>query len=529
MKRPGKRRITARIAIVASGVCAAGAGAAQTPLYREVTETHLPAGLAGPCMDAAAGDSDGDGDPDLALAMEFQPNILLLNEGAGVFADASGQLPRAAHDSEDVAFADFDADGDLDLVFVSEDDRTDELYINDGTGRFTDASARLQTDDVSNALVVLDLNGDGAPDILTGNIGVDRALINDGQGGFRDETAERWEQDGESRTQDLEAVDVDGDGALDVIVANEGQDQLYLNKDGRLVDVTAASLPAVNNETREIRAADVDGDGDSDLLVANVQFGMDEPSQDVLLLNDGAGEFTEADPAAYPEDGRSNFTVQAADLDHDGDIDVLAPSTVFPATRSTYSVLAYDDAGRSLLAHAANVDIEDADGDGDNDAVARDGDRSHIFVNDGGRLLAGSAAGSWPTSETEDIDMDDDGEPDIGVTVIPDGDAGGDGSLQAVDIDRDGDADLFVATTPVMESVGDTLVLLNDGGGRFSAAEPGAILPLSASGNGFDIEVADFNADGVDDLFLCNRASMRDAAADSGGLQRLLLGRPAGD
>src|SRR5262245_41876567 len=169
-----------------------GVPAAAEPLYTEVTATHLPPGLAGPCMNAAAGDVDGDGDLDLALAMELVPKVLLLNDGSGRFSDASAKLPRTIHDSEDVAFADFDADSDLDLVFVSEDDRKDELFLNDGTGRFSDESNRLLPDDVSNALVVLDLNGDGAPDVLTGNIGTDRALSTGGSGRFHEATATRW-------------------------------------------------------------------------------------------------------------------------------------------------------------------------------------------------------------------------------------------------------------------------------------------------------------------------------------------------
>src|SRR5688572_20831759 len=177
---------------VAAAALAIGSGLGAQPLYTDVTGTHLPGGIAGACMNAAAGDADGDGDLDLALAMEYEPKVLLLNDGAGRFSDASARLPRAVHDSEDVAFADFDGDGDLDLVFVSEDDRKDELYLNDGGARFSDVSDRLVPDDVTNGLVVLDLNGDGAPDVLTGNIGTDRALINDGTGRFRDETATRW-------------------------------------------------------------------------------------------------------------------------------------------------------------------------------------------------------------------------------------------------------------------------------------------------------------------------------------------------
>jgi hypothetical protein len=385
-----------------------GGPAAAQPLYTDVTATHLPPGLAGPCMNAAAGDVDGDGDLDLALAMEFVPKMLLLNDGSGRFSDASATgLPRTVHDSEDVAFADFDGDGDLDLVFVSEDDRKDELFLNDGTGRFSDESQRLVPDDVSNALVVLDLNGDGVPDVLTGNIGTDRALINDGTGRFRDETATRWRQGtAESRTQDLEAFDADGDGDLDIAVANEGQNQLYLNASGLLVDVTATNVPRENDESREIRAADFDGDGDLDMVVANVRFVLREPELDTLLLNDGKGVFTPAPEGWQPTVGdHSDFTIQAYDLDDDGDVDIIAPNTLF-----------------------------------------------------------GSAAGDYR-------------------------------------------------------------VLLNNGSARFTAARRDTVLPASADGNGFDIEVADFDNDGQKDLFLCNRASLRNDAEASGGVQRLLLRR----
>jgi len=377
------------------------------PLYTEVTATHLPAGIAGACMNAHAGDADGDGDPDLALAMEYEPKVLLLNDGAGKFSNASSQLPRTVHDSEDVAFADFDGDGDLDLVFVSEDDRKDELFLNDGSGRFSDSSDRLTPDDVTNGLVVLDLNGDGAPDILTGNIGADRALINDGAGRFRDETTTRWVQGpAESRTQELEAFDADGDGDLDVAVANEGQNQLYLSSSGILVDVTATHLPKENDESREIRAADFDGDGDLDLVVANVRFVLDEPEADTLLLNDGKGMFRLAPAGSLPRAGdASDFTIQAIDLDGDDDVDIVAPSTVFEGAGGRYRVL------------------------------------------------------------------------------------------------------------------------LNDGKARFSVAADDSVLPASADGNGFDVEVADFDGDGRSDLFLCNRASFGNDPEASGGVQRLLLHR----
>jgi hypothetical protein len=316
--------------------------------------------------------------------MEYEPKILLENDGKGRFRNASAQLPRTVHDSEDVSFADFDADGDLDLVFVSEDDRKDELYLNDGRGRFGDVSDRLTPDDVTNGSVVFDLNGDGAPDVLTGNIGVDRALINDGMGRFRDETATRWPQGrSESRTQELEAFDADGDGDFDVAVANEGQNQLYRNDNGVLVDVTETHLPRENDESREIRAADFDGDGDLDLVVGNVRFVLDEPELDTLLLNDGKGAFTPAPAGSLPSAGdASNFMIQAADLDGDADVDVIAPNTVFERMAGTYRVLLNDGKARFSVAAPGAVLPASADGNGFAvEAADFDGDgRADLFL-----------------------------------------------------------------------------------------------------------------------------------------------------
>jgi hypothetical protein len=385
-----------------AGLCAISSSLAQQPLYTEVTATHLPAGIAGRCMDAAAGDADSDGDIDLALALEFEQNILLLNDGSGHFLDGSARLPRDVHDSEEVAFADFDGDGDLDLILVSEDDQTNEFYLNDGRGTFSDASDRIPVTGTSNAHAVLDLNGDGALDILIGNHGINRALINSGDAHFSDESEARWQNN--SPTQDLELVDVDEDGDLDVVVANEAQNQLYINDSGRLIDETTDRMPIREDETREIKAADVDGDGDPDLLVANVSFVAPWSRQDRLLLNDGAGIFTDAD-SALPEDDRDHFTAQVIDLDNDGDIDIVTPLSL------------------------------------------------------------------------------------------------------------------------VRQGAGDYRVLLNDSRGQFSIAAVGSILPASANGNGFDIEVADFNDDGQDDLFLCNRSSVANPGAGiaSGGQPRLLF------
>jgi hypothetical protein len=278
---------------------------------------------------------------------------------------------------------------------------------------------------------------------------------------------------------------------------------------------------------------------------------MSEPPRDYLLINDGSGVFTTADAARFPEDERSNFTVQAVDLDRDGDLDVLLPSTVFPRIRNDVLLFVTDGAKRASVVHGTWFDTKDVDGDGDLDAIVGDGDsdsggtpaRTRTFINESGRFVV--SKGGEPPSATslEDVDIDGDGAPDLAAQRIDLAEPSDSpreedfaaaaavaparkDTLQTADLDRDGDIDVVISTSLSMASAGDMLVLVNDGSGRFTRAAAGAILPQSADGNGFDVEVADFDADGVEDLFLCNRASLpeADAAARTGGQQRLLLG-----
>lgn len=371
---------------------AVSAGAADggraAPLFREVTGSHLPAdALEGLSMDAAFGDLDDDGDPDLVIANEHAPNILLLNEGDGRFRDASDRLPREAHDSEDVGIADFDGDGDSDVVVVSEDDRVNELYLNRGGGRFEAAGDRLPVTGTSNAVVTTDLNGDGAPDILIGNDGQNVALVNDGDANFRDVTGERLPRRLDV-TQDLELADVDGDGAPDLIVGNEGQNRLLVNDgSGVFRDETAERLPRRGEpeETREADFGDVDGDGDPDLLFANVSaFVEGADPRNRLLVNRGDGHYRDESGERLPTHRESSFDGDFVDVDGDGDLDIVT----------------------------ANSDV-----DLDEGRIA--GAPFRVYLNEGGGLYRSATDEVFPEGvvgsglDVEAADVDDDGRPDL--------------------------------------------------------------------------------------------------------------------
>jgi len=296
--------------------------------FQNVSTSNLPlTSLGGLCMDADHGDVDGDGDIDLALAQEHATNIILLNDGSGVFSVLAGAVMGGTGDNEDVRLRDFDGDNSLDMLTVHEDDGVHALLVNDGSGIFQDMSARIPVTSIANAAEVIDLNDDTRLDILLGNRGPNIVLIQQADGSFVDDTANR--PIGADTTQDILLFDVDDDSDQDLFVANESDNRLFINDgNGFFADETATRIPPGSGETREADAADVDGDGDLDIIVANVNFNSGRPIQNQLLLNDGSGIFTDvtASNLAGVVNTGSSFTIKFVDIDSDGDPDILSPN-----------------------------------------------------------------------------------------------------------------------------------------------------------------------------------------------------------
>lgn len=345
-------------------------------LYADVSDSHLPLRALGEhSMDARPADLDADGDLDLVVAVEFGRNVLLLNDGAGRFR-SDDRIPRSERDSEDVAIADLDGDGDLDVVVASEEDRTNELYLNDGSGGLVDASERVPVEGTSNAVLAADLNGDGSVDLLFGNNGQNALLINRGDARFDEETRHRLPPRSE-HTQDLELGDADGDGDPDLLVGNEGPDRLLIDRGGgTFVDETEDRLPGVDppDMTREADFGDVDGDGDLDILFANRRPRDGGPIQpNRLLINAGDGFFVDRSER-LPAVADRSWDGDLADLDGDGDLDIITANNGEGGAELPYRVYLNDGSARFRDGTAdvlppgtvgAGFDIEVADFDGD--------------------------------------------------------------------------------------------------------------------------------------------------------------------
>jgi len=356
------------------------------PRFVDATEAHLPARgtVPGNSMDVESADLDGDGDLDLVVAQEFLANKVLRNEGGARFVAWEGLLPAldpglaqsgpAGHDSEDVSIADFDGDGRLDLVFVSEDDLklgrrgVHEFYRGAEGGRFVRV-ADILPDTEANAIAHADWNRDGKLDVLLAGAGQDRLLTNDGRGGFVDETDLRLPREA-ATAQDAEFVDIDGDRDLDLVLALEGGHALWIQDEkGVFQDESKARLPVAGFvEARKVAVVDVDRDGDPDLYFAHVGWQGRAP-EDRLYVNDGKGRFT--DETAQRIGAESNTTADArfADLDGDGDLDLVRVNL------GPLEILVNDGKGRftdvsaralpaAITGPGLGVEIADFDGDG---------------------------------------------------------------------------------------------------------------------------------------------------------------------
>ncbi len=300
--------------------------------------------------------------------------------------------PEKPRGSPGVALLDFDGDGDLDLYVTNGPGAANSLYANrleeTGALRFEDVAAAAgvaATDQDSTGVCFGDLDNDGDPDLVVlGRSEPNRLFENLGDGTFRDATAVSRLGESDLGHTACSVGDVDGDGLLDLAVANSYDwsrrtatlvepwehnhpNLLFVNEGGlRFRDASASSgirnltgfqppRDGAATITWALALVDYDQDGDLDLLQADDQGGLLPPkaaSRGLIqvLNNDGTGRFTAVTGRAGTDlPGTSWMGLAFADFDCDGHMDFFATNmgdyvfsaVGFPFTRGQLSSRAF--------------------------------------------------------------------------------------------------------------------------------------------------------------------------------------------
>jgi hypothetical protein len=348
------------------------------------------------------------------------------------------------------------------------------------------------------------------------------------------------------QSMDVQAADLDGDGDLDIVKANEFQTNNILRNNGQGVFTAApaGSLPAVSKDSEDVAVADFNGDGHPDLVFCsedNINLGQVNVHE--YYLGDGSGNFSVA-PFQLP-DNESNAVI-AADINSDSKPDLFfgnKGATTVLINNSDGTFVNESNRVPAIQRTTQDLALADVDGDGDLDLFAGNEDGNLLFINDGTGHFADESATRLPQGinmETRKVtfgDADGDNDADVllsNVAFLPgknpqnrlylnDGtgyfsDATATNlpadtyhTIDAIfeDVDLDGDLDLVVGNV----FGGPLQVYQNDGNGVFSDATT-EVLGLNYHLDALGLIAADLNGDGLRDLYVCHRQTPQSIAKD---------------
>lgn len=328
-----------------------------------VGDRFMPESMAGGCV---LFDCDGDGDLDLyrlkfarpsegVLESDAGANRLYRQDGPWSFTDITEESKLGDRGyAMGAASGDIDNDGDLDLYIGNLG--TDRLYLNYGNGHFADitSEAGIDVEGWSSSVLFVDVDRDGYLDLyitryldfndkISGHDAAgrpeylppsrfrgldDRLLHNEGDGTFTDISIEAGISGHPGKGLGVVATDLDGDGDVDLYVANDGEpNHAWINDGaGRFAESALTMGLGVNlfgqpEAGMGIAVGDLDGDGLDEIVVTHLVH-----ETDTIYRATEVGQYADVTAAfglARPTTDFTGFGTALLDADQDGDLDLI--------------------------------------------------------------------------------------------------------------------------------------------------------------------------------------------------------------
>lgn len=367
---------------------------------------------------------------------------------------------------------------------------------------FGRVAAFIAADSFPASIAVADVNGDGKPDLVVasmgdGNVGLVGVLLGNGDGTFQSEVTYA---SGGYDAVSVAVTDVNGDGKLDLLVANQESASVGVllgNGDGTFQAVKTYISGVGSPES--IAVADVNGDGKPDLLVA-ITGNNFEGSVGVLL---GNGDGTFQPVVLHDSGGTSAESVVVMDANGDGKPDILVSNSCgstrlcSPSDGNVSLLLGNGDGTFQAAAFIygplpgqySRIAVADVNGDGKPDLLVTDQCGNKNCIASTVAVLLGKGDGTFQTPMTYNT----------GGRLVR--------SIAVADVNGDGKLDLLLGNgCTAADCTKDNVVgvLLGNGDGTFQTARnyaPGA-------GNAWSIAVADVNGDGRPDLVVAGNLNV---------------------
>ncbi len=372
-------------------------------------------------------DMDGDGDDDVVGALTTGPLLwrenlvihrsVVLGDRADIEIEVNGAF--------NITSGDLDGDGDADFAAAAFNDDVISWHENLGGGVFL-AHEVLAGTNGPVSVICADLDMDGRLDLASASTNDSTIHWHRNLGGVPPTFETRVVSTDAGGVFSISAGDLDRDGRIDLVSAEKNVDRVrwFRNQDvNGAVEFTAGLVKNGVRGAFHVHVADVDGDAWPDVLSAS----RDDDS--VRLLRNLGGDLSSCQTIVLTTRAGGAACVHSADMDGDGDIDVVS------ASRDDGGVRWFENDGASPPAFfertidsavpgATWVRAADLDGDGDFDlaCAARENGVTYTYINDGGAVPSFARRGLGEPADmvscVEPADVDADGRVDLAIAAV---------------------------------------------------------------------------------------------------------------